>query len=166
MFNKINSFESWQVVVGIINACILLAAFLGALYIGLKQNEINQNLLDLHLQVSVEITYSNKRINTINKGQTNLFLWGTRLNNDAKTLEKQPRLVTPGGSYYILANDLDTELKQKLPKDQDVWVPFEVYLSNQNSKKYIVKCLLLSKLVNGEVTIHAQTLSINPGDWE
>jgi len=41
------AFETWQVVLGIVQAALLLAAFLGAMYVGLKQNEINKNLLDL-----------------------------------------------------------------------------------------------------------------------
>lgn len=41
------SFEKWQVIIGISQTGILVMTFLGALYIGLKQNEINQNLLNV-----------------------------------------------------------------------------------------------------------------------
>ena len=55
---NITTFQNWQIKLTIIQIIILLLAFLGAFYVGLKQNEINRNLLNLNYIPSLEITYN------------------------------------------------------------------------------------------------------------
>ena len=90
-----SAFETWQVIMGIVQSAILLGTLIAAIYIGLKQAEISKrqadisevqtniskSLADLPFVVSVEVAYDHdlKRINIGNKGQTNIYLWGTKL---------------------------------------------------------------------------------------
>ena len=106
---NMSAFETWQVITSIAQTAIFLATLLAAIYIGLKQAEISnrqadisemqtaisRSLADLPFVVSAEITYdqSSKRINIYNKGQTNIYLWGTKLGDGSKVVEQEPRLI-------------------------------------------------------------------------
>ncbi|MDD5691954.1 MAG: hypothetical protein PHP10_02105 [Candidatus Omnitrophica bacterium] len=158
------AFENWQVCLGIAQAAILLAAFLGALYVGFKQNEINQNLLDLQFSVSLELTYQPQRLNIVNKGQQNIWLCGTKLGDGVRSID-QPVLITPGGSYYLIADMLEREIVSKVGESGEMRLPFEVLIQTQNRKRWIVKTILFAVATKGVVTIHTQTISATPGDW-
>ena len=167
-----SAFEKWQVVVNIVQSAVLLATFLGALYIGLKQsdisvkqNEINQTLLDLNYSPSVEITYSDKRINIVNKGKTNLRTWGSQLNNGIRSIDKEGRLVTPGGSYYLFFEHVEQQLKKALEASDYVTVPFEVYFEAENGTKYVVRSLIGARTIGGKMEVFTQTFGNLKSDW-
>jgi hypothetical protein len=138
---------------------------LGALYVGFKQNEINQNILDLQHAVSLEITHQPQRLNISNKGQTNIWLWGTRLADAAPSYEQQPRLITPGGFYYLIADKLEALIVKNIGQNGNTVVPLEVFVAGQNGKKWIVRTLLFAVVTNGVVQIHTQTVSATQTDW-
>lgn len=162
-----SAFEKWQVGLDIVTACILLAAFLGALYVGLKQNEINDNLLNLHYSVSLEITHAPGQINVSNKGQTNIMLWGSKIRDHPPVIESSPRIITPGGFYYLrsqgleeaLAKDAASGLAQKI-------VPLELYVEAANGSRWIVRTLLYSVAGETGLQIHTQTVSAVQSDWK
>lgn len=160
-----NAYEKWQVRVSIIQTVVLLATFLGALYIGLKQNEINQNLLELSHVVSVELSYAPQKLNIFNKGRENVWLWGTKFGDGPRTMEPNPRLVTPGGSYYLLTDKLEPEILQKVGQNGDDTKPLEIYIESQINKKYVVRNLLFIQVRTGAISIHSQTISIQEADW-
>ena len=158
------AFENWQVFLGIVQAAILLAAFLGALYVGLKQNEINRSLLDLQFSVSLEVTYQPQRLNIINKGQNNIWLWGTKLGDGVLSTEQQPRLITPNGSYYLIADKLEAKILSVIGENGQTKVPLEILIETQNRKRWTVQVLLFVVVTKGTVTVHTQTVSVTPGD--
>ena len=176
-----SAFETWQVVTSIAQTAILLATLLAAIYIGLKQAEIsnrqadisetqtaiNRSLADLPFVVSAEITFDQhaKRLNIINKGQTNIYLWGTKFGDDPKVVEQEPRLITPGGFYYLLAESLEGDLRKALGKQPEVKGLFIIYLTSQNDVKYTVSTVLLGKLSGDQIAVHTQTTSIRPEVW-
>jgi len=159
--------ERASLIVSIVAVVIALGSALFSLLqtrVSMRALAINEQLLELNYLPSVEVTYSDHRINTVNKGKTNLLIWGDRLSDQQPVMEKDPRLVTPGGSYYILAETFEREVMQKFPDGSDTFVPFEVYIQTENTKKYMVKAQLLVKMKSGVPEIHCQTLSISP--WE
>ena len=176
-----SAFETWQVITSIAQTAIFLATLLAAIYIGLKQAEISnrqadisemqtaisRSLADLPFVVSAEITYdqSSKRINIYNKGQTNIYLWGTKLGDGSKVVEQEPRLITPGGFYYLLAESLENDLRKALGKQPEVKGLFIIYLTSQNDVKYTVSTVVLGKLSGDQLVIHTQTTSIRPETW-
>lgn len=139
--------------------------FLGALYIGLKQNEINQNLLDLNYSVSVEVAYVDKQVQIHNKGQTNILLWGNKIGDRQKRLEAEPRYIVPGGFYYILADQWESGLVKTLAQNLESRIPFEVYVESENKRKYIVKGIFFVKIIKGGLEIHSQTLAVAKSEW-
>jgi hypothetical protein len=178
---NMSAFETWQVITSIAQTAILLATLLAAIYIGLKQAEISKrqayisetqtaisrSLADLPFVVSAEITYEqqSKRLHIYNKGQTNIYLWGTKLRDGPKVVEQEPRLVTPGGSYYLLAESLEGDLRKVLGMQPEVKGLFIIYLTSQNDVKYIVSTILLGMLSGDQIAVHTQTTSIRPEVW-
>ena len=176
-----NAFEKWQVVIFVSQTLILFGTLLVALYIGLKQNEINlkqteislkqveisKNLAELPYMISVEVTYDsiNKRINIYNKGQTNIYLWGNQLEHHSADIEKEPRLVTPQGSYYLLADIFDQELVKAVQKNGEAKIGFKIYLSNINETRYTVSNIIFAKMENQQMMVHMQTTSIKAIGW-
>jgi hypothetical protein len=176
-----NAFEKWQVITTVVQSVILLGTLLVALYIGLKQTEISnrqaeisfkqaeisKSLAEIPYIVSVEVTYdaSNKRFNITNKGQTNLSLWGTKLGDGPKIVEKEPRLITPGGFYYLLANTLESDLLKSIGQKGETRGVLEIYITNLSATKYVIVTIVFAKTINGQLTIHTQTTSIKPEEW-
>lgn len=176
-----SAYERWQVVTLITQTIILLGTLIVALYIGfkqiqissqqteisLKQTEISKNLAELPYVVSAEVTYdpSTKRINIYNKGQTNIFLWGSKMGDGPALVEKEPRLITPSGSYYVFADQLEDEIIQKTGGNGEVRGDLKIYLKNQGDTKYKVSVIIFAKCENGRVSINTQTTSIKPEAW-
>ncbi|MBK7362506.1 MAG: hypothetical protein IPJ01_09430 [Micavibrio sp.] len=160
------AFENWQVIIGIIQSCILLATCLAALWIGLKQNEINQNILNLQFVVALEVVYTDKKINIANKGQTNLFLWGTQTLGNNKLIEKEPRLITPGGFYYLNAEHIETEAREKLKTSELTVLTLDLFLKNQNQDKYVVRTIINFAKKGDDLISNSQTISVAKKDWD
>lgn len=177
-----SAFEKWQVMVSVTQTAILLGTLLVALYIGLKQTEISAKqadistkqaeiskaLLDIPFTVSVEVAYDpgTKRFNIYNKGQTNIFLWGTKLGDGPRSVDKDPRLIAPGGFYYLLAPSIEADTIAKVGQDGELRGNLELYLTSQNSTKYIVTTIVFAQVMAGQCTIHTQTTSIKPEAWQ
>lgn len=160
------AFEKWQVGLGVLTACILLAAALLAFYVGLKQNEINERLLDLNYVVSLEITHVPGQIRVRNKGKTNVALWGSKIRDRRALIEDDPRTITPGGFYYLHSQDVETALaKDASDGINEQVIPLELYVEAANGTRWIVRTLLYSVVSNSNVQIHTQTVSAAQSDW-
>lgn len=165
---KMTAFENRQFSVMITQTIILLAAFLGALYIGFKQNEINKNLLNLNYIPSIEITYNHaeNRLNIWNKGKTNVYLWGTKFNEEEINIGEKGFLIVPGGFYYLFAEKMEKEILNKMDQNNERFFSLELFIKGVEEKKYIIRNQLLVKMINSNVVnIHTQTLSISQSDW-
>jgi hypothetical protein len=132
-----------------------------------QQLDVSQKELALKYQPSVDVVYEKKRLKIYNRGKTNLLFWGTKLGNGPKSISSEPRIIspTPDSFYYLLINELEKEIMEKFPPNFQTYVPFEIFIANEKSQKYIVKCLLYIVLVNGEVTIHTQNVGILKTAW-
>jgi hypothetical protein len=162
-----DTFEFWQIVVMVIQSVLLLMTFLGAFYIGRKQNQINQQLIELQHQPSVIVLVDEDRgrLNVTNRGSHNVWLWGTQIEEDKK-MDEHPRLITPKAFYYFpsLAGIKDTAL-QRCRTSGEVKLPFTLFLSTISERKYIVRCILFCKVTGGKVTVHSQTIGILQREW-
>ena len=143
---------------------LVFATLLSAVYIGFKQNEINQNLLDLHYALSIEVTYQDGRIIIYNKGQSNIFLWGDKI-GEKPSIEQRPRLITPAGSYYLLTAELEQKARPALGNNGKAEIPFEIYITDEKQRKFVVNCQFYLITLSGVFSIHTQTLGISQGTW-
>lgn len=131
-----NSFEKWQVIVNSISTGILLMTFIGALYLGLKQNEINDRLRALqeeYVAIAVVPGKENK-LNVLNVGKANLYLWGFDLPDNNQKLLK-PRLITPqtlSETYYWIDPPHNFD-----PQKGKQEFEFKLYLTDESNNKWI-----------------------------
>jgi hypothetical protein len=132
-----------------------------------RMNAAIQRQTALMTEVSVEITFdtAQKRINIANKGNGGLELWGDRLDNGKQSIDKEPRIISRGGFYYLLADTFYKEVLEKFPDGFERFVPFEVYLRNDDGTEYVAICQMLVKNTNGALQIHTQTTSVSPHRW-
>jgi hypothetical protein len=138
-----------------------------------KMNTAIQRQTALLTEVSVEITYdaAQKRINVTNKGNANLEMWGNKLDIGPRSIEKEPRIITRGSFYYIIADSFYNEALSKFSPGSDHFVPFEVYFRSDDGTEYVATCKMLVKSIKGSANIenrleiHTQTTSISPRRW-
>lgn len=109
--------------------------FLGALYIGLKQNEINDRLRTLQDYVAlVTIPGPEGTIKLINVGKANLYLWGFDMPNNIQRRFEKPRLISTNTGdaayYWIPAPDLG-KIENTTTFD------FRFYLTDEYDNKWI-----------------------------
>jgi hypothetical protein len=161
-------FEKWQIRITSTQTIILLLTLIAAVYIGLKQTLINEQLLNLSYYPSMEVAYtnSNHRLQLYNKSRQNIWVWGTQLENKTPAnIKGQPRLVTPGGSYYIIGDRLERLALKKVGKNGEIYLPFNVFIETANKTKYTVQNKLFCQVKDSKVEIHSQTLAIVQEDW-
>ena len=123
------------------------------------QTSIYSRMLENAYLVAPEITFDSekKHINIKNCGQTNLWLWGTKVKNKS-SIEQIARLIVPQGFYFLLYPDiLDTTTKAQ--------INFDIYLKNVPGECYIVKNLLICD-PSSSPTIRTQTLHVVRENWE
>jgi hypothetical protein len=148
---------------------LILTLTLGAaIWIGFKQNEINERLLNLNYFPEVKITYDTGRkvVDVVNRGKSGLLLLGDKLDGQQKVIGSRPEWIAPGGFYYIHADAMEQEVRQKLgPNSGDHEASFDIYIQTENLKKHTVKGLFIFITVNGSVLVDSQTLSVAESDW-
>jgi len=167
MCKKLSNFERWQVGLSGIQTILLVVATIAAIYIGLQQSQINQRLYELNFSVAIEVTHDSQsgQLNIFNKGRENIWLYGTKLGSSPKSVEKDGRLIAPGGSYYLLTDKLQQEVLQKVGEKGDIHEFFNIYLKDATLRPYTVSVILFIQVSDGEMTIHTQTVSIKQKDW-
>ncbi len=129
-----DKFEKWQVIISISQTIILFFTLVSAIYIGVTQNHINENLLNLNYFPSIEVAYTpkKKRLQIYNKGNSNIWLWGTKYMDTKPNIKDKPVLITPNGSYYILAEKFESIVKTQVGKDGETFVPFDLFIEDSN----------------------------------
>jgi hypothetical protein len=123
--------------------------------------------LALLYDVSVAVTFDHnlKRIVLVNNGRTNLYVWGDQLNRGKRVMETKPKMITSGGSYYIIADSFYEELGRKLPKGSKDTVPFDLFVKNEVGDSFLIESQFFATWYNDLLTIHTQTSSIRRVNW-
>ena len=94
-----------------------------------------------------------KAADIYNKGQSNIYLWGTKLGDGPQVLEKAPVLITPGGFYYILAASHEADTLAKIPKDGEARGDFLSYVTNQKWHEARYHYDPIAQVTDGHCTI-------------
>jgi hypothetical protein len=108
---------------------------------------------------SVDLLYDSAAMafNFYNHGQTNIYLWGDRLDNGTKSIDA-PRTVTPSGTYHIWAQNVAKELREKLGNNSELRIPFDVYVTTEDKRQHTLKYSLWARTKDGALTIETQNL--------
>jgi hypothetical protein len=133
--------------------------------------EMNKNIqteVALNYDVAVEVTFDNqvKHVNISNKGRTNVYVWGDKLDQQKPLVDTKGRMIAPGGYYYIIADTFFEELSKKMPNGSERLVPFAVFLKNENGDEFIVDCQFFASWTTGPLMIHTQTMSVKRAKWD
>ncbi len=155
-----SAFEKWQVVNMTIQSALLLVVFLGALYVGLKQNEINQKLMDIQFTPSAEVAIVGNRFRIYNKGRESIWLWGSQTEGLRKDIQDMPRLITPGGFYYIPTDTLKAFIKQQVGDNGEKRIRINLFIKTAHERRYTIRNVLYCTVVNSIVTINPQTIGM------
>lgn len=118
-------------------------------------------------QLSVDLLYdsANKALNIVNRGGTNVYLWGDRLQGWPKSVDA-PRTITPnGGAYHIWADRMAQALLQKLGNNGQDRIPFELYVSDEGNKKHIINYIFWVRIRDGVITIETQNMGTTDSDF-
>jgi hypothetical protein len=134
---KISKFEKCQLKIGIFQTAILTVTLICAVYIGVKQNSINQSLLNLNYVPSIMITYENNRINFKNMGSQNIWLWGKKVGSRKPLIEEKPVLLTLGGLYFIDGKKIAEISAFEKQSDLKMQIPVEFYFQTENHERYV-----------------------------
>jgi hypothetical protein len=161
----LTDFEIWQVVNMTAQSVLLLATFLGALYVGVKQYQINKQLIELQHQPSIEIAATDEQLQILNKGTSSIWLWGTHAEHSNRALEGEPRLITPQGFYYIPLDALKANILGRIGQDGEEHLALTVFIKTADGRKYTVRSVLFCKVKVGNVEIHSQTIAVDCEDW-
>lgn len=132
-----------------------------------SMNQAVQQELGLYYDVSILSAYSvaTKEMKVINKGRTNITLAGFKVADTPANVDKEGRLIPPGTGYSFNSPGLYDYVVQKLPHGTATFVPFEIYVRNDRSEKFVVHSYFDIRW-NGDVPlIDAQTGSVVPGHW-
>lgn len=132
----------------------------------ITMNTALQDAMGLNYAVALEITFDSGavRINFVNKGKTNLYLWGIKVDGNV-ALEKEPRLITPQGAYFISAADLRKQISETLPKGTGRLIPFDVYVKTTKGKPYVINNYLAVSWDADVLKINCQTTSVKSESW-
>lgn len=161
----LTEFEVWQVVNMTAQSVLLLATFLGALYVGIKQYQINRQLIELQHQPSVEIAATADQLQIHNKGTSSIWLWGTHAEHSKRTMQNEPRLITPQGFYYIPLDALKVNILGRIGQDGEERLTLMIFIKTSDNQKYSVRNILYCQVVAGNVTIHSQTIAVDRQEW-
>jgi hypothetical protein len=163
--DRLTRFEKLQLAVAVTQTLVFLATLLAAVWIGMRQNQINKQLLDLNFRLSLEIAYDKGHLNIYNKGKENVWIWGSQFADKPVRIDASARLIVPGGSYYLLTDRLQNLMQKQLGADGAGYFPWNIFVATENGKKYTAQILLLVKMVGGEMTVHTQTVGFVESNW-
>ena|SRR6202171_6169859 len=159
-----SGFEKWQAVNGVITNILLLGTLLGAWLFGFKQTEIaqkqteiNQKLLDLEYELSVDLEYDKERKVFIlsNRGRHSIYFGGVRFAGSGP-LEPSPHQIAVGGKQEIRRHQDYDELT---PAEGGYSEDVSFYLMDERRETYIVRAEVSTRSQGGRVV----TLNIRKG---
>lgn len=106
------------------------------------------------------------KLELINKGKEDLYLYGTKFSNTQKIIENEPRTVPLEPlCYYFLIDKLEDNARQVIGLNGEALEPFEIYLTDSRNNKFIARFCLKIVAANGVITIHTQQLGVKREEW-
>ena len=119
----------------------------------------DSNSVNLDYVPRVALIYRDKKIEIHNDGRTNLYLWGGAYGDANVPPDKgEPRLIAPTAYYYLFVDKLEDQFHAAIGENGEKIIPFHAFITAEDSHKYTLRGELLGKVVDGVVSVHAQSL--------
>lgn len=131
-------------------------------------SQLNQREEEFKYEVSVDITYQDSRLYVSNKGKTNLFLWGFRIENFDKEMLDTQRVISTGGGHFIeLTNSFlkEDEVIARLGENGQQFILIDVFVKDALQREHIIKGRLRLDVRKGKLEINTQNLGILQANW-
>jgi hypothetical protein len=119
--------------------------------------------ISLFYDPSFALTYNTEqnRIQFMNTGRTSLKLTVVKMNGEMKNLGGT-KLISPGTYQYVEVVEEYKKIASGLAKGAFLSVPVEAHLENEIGKHYVMNGALFFIWENDKITVHAQTISVQP----
>ncbi len=119
--------------VQIIQTLILFFTLIGAIWIGVRQNEINERFKNLQDYAAISVIMPSKKgaITLRNTGNINLYLWGFEIFGKRRKHDR-PRLVGVGVDCFIYIGE---DLRKEILDNKEF--EFKVYFEDEFGQKWI-----------------------------
>jgi hypothetical protein len=132
-------------------------------------NDAVQAQLGFAYAVSVEIGSEllQDRMKITNKGQTDITLWGSRFGNEPVIMEKVPKVITSGGSAYVLLPKAYDHLMEhvQIGTPTPVSAPFQAYIKDHNGEQFAVNSILTGDMRFVPLDLKPQSTSVIKQQW-
>ena len=109
---------------------------------------------------SVTLEPAAGQLNLYNHGDTDLQVWGDKLEGSTAEIARQAQIVPKDGFYSFPTSKLRATTTSSAEPNQTV--PFEVYLSDQEGRRYIATFDL--EVASGKMTVDSQTPGLRLAD--
>jgi hypothetical protein len=163
-----SQYEKYIIIIYILQTVIFLMTFLGALFIGFKQNQINKQLLELNQLLSIQVLHVNHELRIYNKSRgVNVWFWGSQITQieNSKSVESSPRLIAPEFYYYLPTKSLENAISNKLQISSEATFNMELFMTNDLKQEFAASLILFVQKSEQDIKIHTQILSIAKQNW-
>ncbi len=129
---------------------ILAATLVAAMFIGLKQNEINARLVDLNYYPELDINYQKNQSNfsILNRGKAEVALWGDKLDDLPRDLAPSPFHLSPRASFDTETDKFKDNALHKIGQHGDLTEPFDFFVETQDSRRYVIHGQVVFRISN------------------
>jgi hypothetical protein len=126
-----------------------------------------QTELSLKFDVELEVTFDNERgrIELVNRGSTNLYIWGLKVNDSKAMIEKEGKLLAPGSQYYYVSSVIETPARPSVPDGSHKLFPFLVLVKNVYDIEFIVEATMFAEWKNNVLALSVVSTKIRKANW-
>ena len=125
----------------------------------------SENEMALNYMMDVDLIYAGGQLQVWNRGKTEISLWGDKYDAGPRDISGNPVFISPTTNYYLLTNNLERNIREKLGQNNEDRVSFDLYLQSANGRKYIMHTTLWEIVKDGQITIHTQNNGYEERDW-
>lgn len=101
-------------------------------------------------------------LDLVNRGDSELRLWGTALEGESAIMAIQPRLIPAGTSYIFFLDEVPPVVRARLGSDGKGLFGFTVFLA-RGSRHFVLRSYLLVEMQHGRMTVRTQNLGLVDG---
>jgi hypothetical protein len=103
-------------------------------------------------QIAVVYDSTNEMLQVVNRGKTNIEVWGGKLGNEAELIKDKPTIVAPDTyeGYYTVKENLTRDAVLRGTSDGFATYDGKAFIRTLDNKKYIVSYKIRLNMVAGE----------------
>jgi hypothetical protein len=126
-----------------------------------------QTEVGLNYNVALEVTFDNQQnqVNLVNRGRTNLNIWGVRINKEKAMIDPIGKMLAPGGQYYLLGTSVQAEAGPNIPTGTHKLFPFDTFIKNENGVEFVVESTIFAEWKDNILFLRTQATTVRQVNW-